>query len=110
MLVVSGGMLVTLWVPIIIRQHAPTLANSKGFRDWAQQRARNFSSARDMDTTQNSMNSQVLAHVGGSHWVTNMVPMCIHISANVMKQHEFPVFGDDRRVTLRESFRCVVRT
>ena len=99
---ISGGMLVALWVPRRLLQHAPTSANLNVFRDWAQLHVRNFPSACDIGKTQNSMNYNCLVHVGATRWATNVTPLRMHIPAKVTKQHEFPVFGDDRRVTLRK--------
>ena len=49
--------------------------------------------------TQNNMNSHVLVRVGAEFRVANMESFRIQIPANVTKQHEFTVFGDDRKTT-----------
>ena len=97
-----GWLSVTFWVAEKIHQHAPTPGNLKVFRDGKQERVCISSPAREVDITQNSMNSHVLVHVGASDWVTNTAPKCTPIPTHVAKHHELPVFDSVCAMTLDE--------
>ena len=101
----SGAILGPIWRPKSYHKQAPTPENLKGFRDAMDELRYVFYSKHVGATTQNSMNSHVLALVGGNFWATEMEPMRIRILPGGVKQHEFPVFGGLRTVASREGFR-----